>query len=355
MGVVLGVKLFSRRFAPYQRVAMAALASVMLLIFVGALVRATGAGLGCPDWPFCWGCYVPPLSVDDVDFEKIDMERFKAKVGRLGADPDTITEETLRAMFNPVHVWTEYINRLTSLPVGLFTLIAAGMSIGQWRRGRRLVGLCGFLSLGVVLANAWLGRNVVLSGLKPGIITAHMALAIVLLGLLVYMAWRGTDDPWVLTLADKHRKALRIVIVVLLCLTIFEGLMGSQVREMTDQLAKTHVDEPRSAWTDELEHTWVYLIHRSFSWVVLGTAISFYLLARKALSQGCRWLEKSILGLVLAQMVLGIVLSQVGILAAAQILHIGLSSLLVSALALWILGAYHQKPMLAQTATQPFA
>ncbi len=330
----------SRRLETYQRVALAALISVIVLIFVGALVRATGAGLGCPDWPFCWGCYVPPTSVEQVDFDKIDMERFKRKVARLGQDPDMITEESLRNMFNPVHVWTEYINRLTSLPVGLFTLLAAGMSFGQWRRGRRLVAFCGWLSLVVVLVNAWLGRNVVLSGLKPGIITTHMALAIFLLGLLVYMAWRGADRPWSLPLAASARRKLQVLIVVLLGLTIFEGLMGSQVREMTDHLAKSHVDEPRSAWTAELEHTWMYIIHRSFSWIVLGAAISFYLLAGKALPKGCRWLEKAILGLVIGQMCLGLVLSQVGILAIAQILHIGLSSLLISALVLWIFGAF---------------
>ena len=338
--VYFHVKLDSRRLEPYQRVAIAALLSVIVLIFVGAIVRATGAGLGCPDWPFCWGCYVPPTSVEQVDFEKIDVERFKRKVARLGQDPDTVTEDSLRAMFNPIHVWTEYINRLTSLPVGLFTLAAAFMSVGQWSRGRRLVGICGWLSLVVVLVNAWLGRNVVLSGLKPGIITTHMGLAIFLLGLLVYMAWRGTDRPWTLSLQAPARKKLQILIVVLLGLTIFEGLMGSQVREMTDHLAKTHMDEPRSAWTVQLEQTWMYLVHRSFSWVILGAAIWFYFLADKALPRGCRWLEKAILGLIVGQMCLGLVLSQVGILAIAQILHIGLSSLLISSLVLWIFGVF---------------
>lgn len=338
------MKSSSSRLEPYQRVAIAALASVIVLIFVGAVVRATGAGLGCPDWPFCWGCVVPPTSVDQVDFEKIDIERFKSKVARTGGDPEAISEQSLRDAFNPVHVWTEYINRLTSLPVGLFTLVAAFMSVGQWRRGRKLVGFCGWLALVVVLTNAWLGRNVVLSGLKPGIITLHMGLAIFLLGLLVYMGWRGADRPWALPLKGGSRRKLQIAVVTLLVFTIFEGLMGSQVREMTDHFAKEYSDVPRSAWTDKLEHTWMYVVHRSFSWVILAAAVGFYIMAREALPQGCRWLEKVILGLVLGQMVLGLVLSNVGILAVAQILHIGLSSLLVSSLVLWIFGAFHQQP-----------
>jgi cytochrome c oxidase assembly protein subunit 15 len=63
-------------------------------------------------------------------------------------------------------------------------------------------------------------------------------------------------------------------------------------------------------------------------------AIMLYQISRRS-----TWLEKSIVGLVFAQMLLGVVLSQVGILAVAQILHIGLSSLLVSALCLWLLAA----------------
>ena len=87
-------------------------------------------------------------------------------------------------------------------------------------------------------------------------------------------------------------------------------------------------------WVAELEQSWVYLAHRSFSWLIVGTAMLFY---RKA-SQ-TTWLEKSIVGLVFAQMFLGIVLARVGILAVAQILHIGLSSLLVSGLCLWLLAS----------------
>ncbi|MFT4638400.1 MAG: cytochrome c oxidase assembly protein subunit 15 [Verrucomicrobiales bacterium] len=328
------------RLEPFQRIAVAALFSVILLIFVGAFVRATGAGLGCPDWPTCWGCYIPPTSIDQVDFERLDIERFKKHAARHGENPDNITEESLRKQFNPVHVWTEYINRLTSLPVGLFSIMVAGMGIQQWRRKRPWVFVSGITALFVVLINAWLGMKVVLSGLKPGIITLHMALAIFLLGLLVYIAWRGCERPWRLPLTGKDKRILRILILALLAFTIFEGLIGSQVREMTDQLARSHVDMPRQSWTQELEATWVYLIHRSFSWVIFGCAMAFYLTARNALPQGCRWLEKAILGFVIGQMILGIILSQIGILAAAQVLHIGLSSLLISAIALWILGAF---------------
>ena len=88
----------------FQKLAIAALLSVIVLIFVGAVVRATGAGLGCPDWPKCWGRLIPPISVDQVDFDRIDMERFKRKAERHGGDPNKIAVESLREEFNPAHV-----------------------------------------------------------------------------------------------------------------------------------------------------------------------------------------------------------------------------------------------------------
>ncbi len=330
------------RLTRFQKLVVATWASVVLLIFVGAIVRATGAGLGCPDWPTCWGCLIPPTSVDQVDFERLDLDRFRKKAARFGIRPEDISEETLREQFNPVHVWTEYFNRLTSLPVGLLSLLTAVVAGVLARRGEIpwWVWIASLLALAIVLANAWLGRMVVLSGLQPGIITLHMALAILLLGVLVYVGWRGTDEPSSLPLAGPALPRIRLLGLALLVLTIFEGLVGSQVREMTDDLAKIHTDAPRHTWTSELEQSWMYLVHRSFSWVILATALAFYGTARRAPRFSARWLEKAIFGLVLAQMILGFVLSHVGILAIAQVLHIGLSSLLVSALFLWNLMAF---------------
>lgn len=179
----------------FQKLAFAALVSVLLLIFVGAIVRATGAGLGCPDWPTCWGSLVPPWKVEQIDFENLDLDKFRRKAERHGIDPSTITRDSLREEFNPVHTWVEYVNRLCSLPVGFLTLATFIAAFWQWRR-RPIVWWGAFLSLLLVLFNAWLGAQVVESGLKPGIITLHMALAILLVCILVFLIWRGCDRPW---------------------------------------------------------------------------------------------------------------------------------------------------------------
>lgn len=173
----------------FQKLAVGALVSVLLLIFVGATVRVTGAGMGCPDWPRCWGRLIPPTSVDEVDFATLPIEKFQKKAERMGRDPATITEAELRAEFNPRHVWTEFMNRLTSLPVGFFTL--SMFIAGFWQREKRpLVFWTAFGTVIVVAINAVMGARVVYSGLKPGVLTAHLALAMLLIGMVVYCVWR---------------------------------------------------------------------------------------------------------------------------------------------------------------------
>lgn len=308
----------------------------MVLIFVGAIVRASGAGMGCPDWPKCWGCLIPPTSADQIDPDKLDIEKYRRKAVQYGIDPATITKESVIASYNPVHTWTEYINRLTSMPLSLLTLAVFGLSFRKKNRtpGVVVASTTALILLGV---NAWMGARIVHSGLKPGIITLHMALAIAMLCVLVFIAWRGCEKPWRLA-ASSCRGGLNQLAWLLFILVLAEGVLGSQIREKTDELKRTHPDAPRVEWVGELEQSTTYLIHRSASWAILLVAIYFF---SKALSAGigAPMLEKVILGTVLGQMVLGLVLSQVGVLPFAQVLHIGLSSILVSALFLWLLAS----------------
>jgi heme a synthase len=337
-------------WTPFQRLALIAFIAVELLIFMGAVVRATGSGLGCPDWPFCYGCWLPPSKAQDIDFTKLDLNKFRAKAERLGRDPSTITEQSLRAEFDPVSTWVEYINRLSSVPVGLSVLILGACSFGQLKAGRPGVTLASLGALFLVLFNAWLGARVVISGLKPGIITLHMALAILLQCVLVFAAWRGTGQPWRLSLSEGPARRVYGLACAIFLLVALEGILGSQVRELTDQLARRHGQEPRAVWTSELEHSLVYLVHRSFSWLIFGAGIWFAALIRKAAGR-LRWLETLMVALIVFQMLLGVVLSQVGIVRLAQILHIGASSLLVSAIFLWLLAARKEAPASRSGAT----
>jgi cytochrome c oxidase assembly protein subunit 15 len=327
----------------FQKTALAALLATVFLIFVGAVVRVSGAGLGCPDWPKCWGKMWPPSSIEEVDFDQIDMSKFQRR------DPD-ITRDKLAAEFNPTHVWIEYLNRLTSLPVGLFTLATFGFSFCFVRRRPSLV-LGATLAVVLVGANAWLGMKVVQSGLKPGIITVHMAMAVALLCVQVFIVHRGALDERIRYRLPGGRYVAWLLLVLFL-LVVCEGVMGSQIREMTDRLALEHRQMPRADWIDELEQSAVYLVHRSFSWLVLAAALLFYFRSRGTSGAGAARCRQLIAGIVIAQMVLGVSMSQLSVSPVVQVLHVGLSSILVCALcwfslcvfSTWSLGGICSRP-----------
>ncbi len=321
----------------FQKLATGALVSVLVLMFAGAIVRVTGAGMGCPDWPTCWGCLIPPTKVEQVDFARLPIERFQKKAERMGRDPKTITVETLRKEFNPRHVWTEFLNRLSSMPVGFFSLTT--FIAAFWQREKRpRVFWMAFISLLVVLVNAWMGARVVYSGLTPAVLTSHLALAMSLLGSLAYCAWRGTDYPWRIRMDAVPLRKLRWLVTLLLLVVVVEGILGTQVREMTDELAKTHVNAARSSWAHELEGSWVYLVHRSFSWAVLGLTIWAWRVTRRHRDGGAGRVERVVIGLVSAQMVLGVVMAQIHIYSWVQVLHVGLAAILLTFVWLWRFG-----------------
>lgn len=330
----------------YQKLAAAALVSVLVLIFVGAIVRVTGAGMGCPDWPTCWGLLIPPTSVDDVDFDKLEIGKFQRKAERMGRDPSTISKESLRAEFNPRHVWTEFTNRLFALPVGFLSL-ATFIASFRFRKDRPHLFWLSFAALLLVLANAWMGARVVYSGIAPGVLSTHLALAMALIGVLAYCAWAGAERPWKVTMPAGAR-LMRMTVLALLVLVVVEGIMGSQIREMTDELAKAHLDSPRESWIGELEESGLYLIHRSFSWVLLLTTVFAFTFAKTHQPEGVTLSQTGVLAIMFAQMLLGVVMSQIHIYSWVQVLHVGLAGILVALVFRWFLITPNAKRPLAE-------
>jgi cytochrome c oxidase assembly protein subunit 15 len=319
----------------YQKLTLAALISVLFLIFVGATVRVTGAGMGCPDWPTCWGLLIPPTHIDEVDFDKLPIEKFQKKAKRMGRDPDSITVESLKNEFNPRHIWTEFINRLCSLPVGFFAL-ASFIASFSFRKHRPEIFWISFASLVLVLANAIMGARVVYSGLAPGAITTHLALAMLLICSITYCVWAGKDQPSRVTF-DAKSKAAYVAVLTLLLLVIIEGILGAQIREMTDEMAKFHKNSPRETWINELEESSLYLFHRSFSWLILILTLYSFWITRKYQSGGVRLIQYAVVGIVFGQMFLGIIMSQIHIYSWVQVLHVGLAAMLLSLVFLWFL------------------
>ena len=322
-----------------NRLAWIALISVICVVIAGATVRATGSGLGCPDWPTCWGCLIPPTSADQIDVSKLDMEKFKRHAAKKGIDPDTITRETVLENFDPLQTWIEFCNRLVTLPLSLATLLLAFASFGfrgtSGIKSRKtwIVALSWFC-LFDVLANAIMGAIVVRSGLHPGIITLHMALAFLLIAVLVTLIWLSRPNPPLAGLTPEQRKRLLVISLVFCGCLFCEGLLGSQLREQTDELAMVAGGADRDQWIGQLNSTWIFKVHRSFSWTLLVTSGLLLWWAKKV---GIKFTEpKLIFGLVIAMMLMGIVLGHIAIFPVVQVLHVSSTSILLAITWFWI-------------------
>ena len=165
-----------------------------ILILAGGVVRCTGSGMGCPDWPKCFGMYIPPTSVDQLpeNYEKIFVEGRIKKNERLSSvlsffglnklsekiksDPEIKKGES----FNVFKTWTEYINRLIGALVGLSLLFVFLCSIFLKPLNRKLI-LLSFLSLVLVFFQAWVGSIVVSTNLLSGLITFHVIVALLII------------------------------------------------------------------------------------------------------------------------------------------------------------------------------
>lgn len=136
----------------FQKLAAATLAMTLALVIVGVIVRATGSGLGCPDWPFCYGQIIPPLE-------------FKA--------------------------WAEWIHRLIAAVLGVMVLGVAVLAVVDHRDRRSLV-LASLGAVALVVFQAWLGRETVRLGNSGASVTAHLAAAMSLAGLLTFLVVRAS-------------------------------------------------------------------------------------------------------------------------------------------------------------------
>jgi heme o synthase len=137
----------------FQRLAAITLATALSLVTIGVIVRATDSGLGCPDWPLCRGQLLPP--VDDAK------------------------------------AWIEWVHRTVAAIIGFEIL---GLAVLAWvdHRDRRSLLWPSIAAVGLVGFQAWLGRETVRLGNSGESVTAHLATAMLLVALLVFVTVRAS-------------------------------------------------------------------------------------------------------------------------------------------------------------------
>ena len=262
----------------FRKLTISTLVSVYILILVGGVVRSTGSGMGCPDWPKCFGQWTPPTSVTElpenykatyVEYRHKKNERFAKYLTAFGfketadkiLNDDSVKEET---EFNPVKTWIEYLNRVVGVIIGFLIFTVFFYAAHYWKINRKITVIA-FLSFVLVGFEGWLGSIVVSTNLTPWTITVHMFLALVIVALLIYLVhvsqFYSENPPGALSVQTVGKTMLILCMIVLLVQILF----GTQVREGIDRVAT--VIQGRENWVSAVGID--FIIHRTFSWVVL--------------------------------------------------------------------------------------
>jgi protoheme IX farnesyltransferase len=164
------------------------------LVVIGVIVRATESGMGCPDWPLCYGQLIPPTT------DSGDVIAYKA--------------------------WLEWIHRAIAAVIGLIVLAVVFIAL-QNLKGRRSLQGASIALLALVLFQAWLGRQTVLESNSGASVTAHLASAMAFVGLQIWMLARSGYDE---TLAGIRRASGSVVAPIVAAGAIYALLLfGSNV------------------------------------------------------------------------------------------------------------------------------
>lgn len=340
----------SKSINSFRSVSRLTVIAVYVLILVGGIVRSTGSRMGCPDWPKCFGNVIPPTHVTQLpaNYQEIYLEkrlakneRFVASLDRLGfketakeiaEDKSILVEEE----FNATKTWIEYLNRLLGVIIGLLIILTVWKSLPLWKIDKS-IPILSISSLVLVLLIGWIGSIVVATNLLPWIITVHMILALLLVAILIIANHRSLVFSEIQGVKIEVPRKVEQLLIIGIFLMFVQIVLGTQVREQIDQISSNLGNMLRGEWVERVGLT--FLIHRSFSLVLLGVHVLYFFWAFKyslRRSQINLW-SQVLIGLILLEIATGIAMAYFGIPAFLQPLHLVFGSLIIGVQVILIL------------------
>ena len=291
----------------FYKLSLSTLIAVYILIAVGGIVRSTGSGMGCPDWPKCFGNWVPPTDISQLppDYKEIYADyrhqknvRFAKYLRAMGmgdtADQLLNDESVLiEADFNPTKTWIEYFNRITGVIIGFLIFMVFVYSLKFWNVDRKLTVLS-FLTLVLVSFQGWIGSFVVSSNLTPWTITVHMFLALVIVAMLIYLVHESSPEQ-----VSVYSPTGFWWLIACMAVVLVQILLGTRVREAIDTVSRI---ADRSEWISLIDEE--FSIHRSFSWIVLLLHVGLLASLRKL--EGIRTFQIALILVILATIITGV-------------------------------------------------
>jgi len=258
----------------FPKIVQIAIISVYLIFLAGSIVRMTGSGMGCPDWPKCFGYYIPPTSEEQITWKP--NTEFKKGFIIIKDEVLFVAENDIKtlsefnksnwtnytkhdyAKFNKFHTWTEYINRLATVLSGFVFLFLIYGAAKFWKT-KRIISLLSFTAFFLMLVEAALGKMVVDTNLKPGMITVHMVIGLIIIALLLQL-------KFIISNKKKEYKYNALFNKLLLFSVIFSLVqiaMGTQVRQFIDEQVKLFGFENKDY--SLMNPSFKFYFHRSFT------------------------------------------------------------------------------------------
>jgi cytochrome c oxidase assembly protein subunit 15 len=278
---------------------------IFLVILAGGVVRMTQSGMGCPDWPKCFGRWIPPTSVEQLPANYKELYAFKY----------------VDTSFNAYHTWIEYINRLLGALLGVLLIVQFFWSLAYRKTNSKIV----WLSLALLLLTGfqgWLGSKVVETNLEVVKVTAHMLVALIIAALSITIVHLSSFNK-----SFVDNKKLKNISMLLIILLVIQIILGTQIREQIDNISAELQFKQRNIWISKLNY--IFYIHRTFSIVVAVVCLYLFFQYRKYLT-----LQNStrlMLFCVLGNIIVGIIMAYFNMPAFAQPLHLLLSAILIIA------------------------
>lgn len=313
----------------------------LLLILAGGIVRSTGSGMGCPDWPKCFDQYIPPTHASQLPANYKDKyvaervaknERFAKTLEKMGkahlADSIRHDESILQPeTFNVAKTWTEYLNRLMGAFTGFFLVGLLVYSFTYRKTATRILVLS-ILNVIIVGFQAWLGSIVVSTNLMPWIVTVHMLLALVILAILVYTYNYAKQLHEQQVVIMSNITWLKVLTLASVALSTIQVVLGTEVREAIDAISKAMMYNDRASWVGKVGEVFSY--HRDVAILVLILNVVIYKIVKDKFNGKATALlvGNGIAIVLIIQIVTGLLLSNFALPPYAQALHILFSTAL---------------------------
>lgn len=329
----------------FIKISKISLVLVLLVILAGSFVRMTGSGMGCPDWPKCFGHLIPPTNISETEwspnknYKKGIILRYE---GRLIVSKRNFISNSEISFFNwenytkhdysdfdATKTWIEFINRLIGVIAGLATLIMFFFSFLFWKNKNILI-LNSLLIIFGMGFQAWLGKLVVDSNLAPYKITVHMLMALVIISLIIYSIFKAQDESEKIIIKDTFVKNLVLFSVLI---SLFQIIIGTQVREFIDLQYDIYGPNNKDQWLNA--PNFYFYFHRTFSVLIFLLNLGLYYLVK--LKNYDSILIKKISIVIFLEIIVGIVMFYIDFPFLSQPIHLLLATILFSYQFYWIL------------------